>query len=80
MQAIFHFGHKILCDGHVINIYALGFILLIISTILYDTYVIKHFDFLYDGYLIKAGYVCCKVLIINIFLFDGYLINLNNNE
>jgi len=40
MQAIFHFGHKILCDGHVIYLYTTVYMLLIISILLCDAYVI----------------------------------------
>jgi hypothetical protein len=41
MQAIFLSGHKILCDGHVINRVIINLNILIMSLLLCDDYVIK---------------------------------------
>ena len=65
MQAIFHFGHKILFDGHVMICNLSKNMVLIINVILFD------------GYLMGNRFSIFKDMNIKYFLFDGYLIELN---
>jgi hypothetical protein len=64
MPVIYPFGHKILCDGYVIDA----------GGTCCNALKIKGFSC--DGYVVKLGIPIAKWLIINVFLFDGHLMDL----